>query len=61
MITDFDAGVLLPSAVTSSGTSTFASGKYAAAQPRGVGWATALDRRAKRSPSVHRLIKSTTA
>ena len=30
-------GVLLPSAVLSSGTSAFASGKYAAAQPRAVG------------------------
>ena len=30
-------GVLLPSAVLASGTSTFASGKYAAAQPRDVG------------------------
>ncbi len=36
-ITDLDAGVLLISATDSSGTSTFASGKYAAAQPRGVG------------------------
>ena len=36
----FDTGVLLPSAVLASGISTFASGKYAAAQPRDVGYAT---------------------
>jgi len=36
-ITDLDTGVLLPSAVESSGTSPFASGKYAAAQPLAVG------------------------
>src|SRR6185436_768985 len=34
---DFDVGVLLPSAVESSGTRTFVSGKYAAAHPRAVG------------------------
>ena len=34
---DFEVGVLLPSAVLSSGTSAFASGKYAAAHPRAVG------------------------
>jgi hypothetical protein len=34
---DFDVGVLLVSAVESRGTRTFASGKYAAAQPSGVG------------------------
>ena len=34
---DFEVGVLLISAVESSGTRTFASGKYAAAQPRAVG------------------------
>jgi hypothetical protein len=33
---DFDAGVLLTSAVLSIGTSTFASGKYAAAHPLGI-------------------------
>ena len=33
----FDTGVLLPRAVLASGISTFASGKYAAAQPREVG------------------------
>jgi hypothetical protein len=32
----FDAGVLLPAATWSCGTRTFASGKYAAAQPRGT-------------------------
>jgi hypothetical protein len=37
MITDFEVGVFEPAAVESSGTSTFASGKYAAAQPRAVG------------------------
>ncbi len=36
MTIDLDVGVLLTSAVESSGTSTLASGKYAAAQPRGV-------------------------
>ena len=34
--TDLDAGVLLSSATLSSGTSTFASGKYVAAQRRGM-------------------------
>jgi len=34
---DFDVGVLLCTAVESSGTRTLASGKYVAAQPRGVG------------------------
>jgi len=33
---DFEAGVPLMSAVESSGTSTFVSGQYAAALPRGV-------------------------
>jgi hypothetical protein len=33
----FDTGVLLPSAVLESETSTFASGKYAAAHPFDVG------------------------
>jgi hypothetical protein len=37
MMICFDVGVLEPSAVESSGTSTFASGKYAAAQPGAVG------------------------
>ena len=36
----FETGVLLPIAALASGTSTFASGKYAAAQPRAVGYAT---------------------
>ena len=36
-MTAFETGVLLPSAALSSGTSTFASGKYAAAHPRAVG------------------------
>ena len=35
--TDFDVGVLLTSAVESSGTSTLVSGKYDAAHPRAVG------------------------
>jgi hypothetical protein len=35
-MTDFDVGVLLPSAVLSSGTSTLVSGKYAAQHPRAV-------------------------
>ena len=33
----FDVGVRLPSAMLSSGTSTLASGKYAAQQPAAVG------------------------
>jgi hypothetical protein len=35
--TDLLVGVLLPSAVLSRGTRTFASGKYAAQVPGGVG------------------------
>jgi hypothetical protein len=34
--TDFDAGVLLLSATLPSATSTFVSGKYVAAQRRGI-------------------------
>src|SRR4051812_20967645 len=45
---DFDVGVLLVSAVESRGTSTLASGKYAAAHPRAVGYAT------RRNPSARR-------
>jgi hypothetical protein len=37
MITDLEVGVFDPAAVESSGTSTLASGKYEAAQPRAVG------------------------
>ena len=37
MTIDFDAGVRLPGANRPSGTSGFASGKYAAAEPRGIG------------------------
>jgi len=63
MTTDFDAGVLLPSAVWSSGTSTLVSGKYAAAHPRAVGNAIARDPGARRSsvlPSrpVHSLFRA---
>ena len=36
MTIDFDAGVLLVSATLPCGTRTFASGKYATAEPRGV-------------------------
>jgi hypothetical protein len=36
MTTDFDAGVLLLSATLPSGTNTFVSGKYVAAQRRGM-------------------------
>ena len=38
--TAFDTGVLLSSVTESSGTRTLASGKYAAAQPRAVGYDT---------------------
>ena len=36
-MTAFETGVLLPIAVLASETSTFASGKYAAAHPLAVG------------------------
>ena len=44
--TDFEAGVLLFCATAPSGTSTLASGKYVAQQRRGIGYATATNRRA---------------
>ena len=40
--TDFEVGVLLPSAVLSSGTSTFVSGKYVAQQPAGTSYSTTM-------------------
>ena len=52
MITDFEVGQLLFSAVLPSGTSTFASGKYVAAQRREIGYGTMIKLSARRSPSV---------
>ena len=49
-ITDLEVGVLLTSAVLSRGTRMFVSGKEAAQQPRAVGYATARNPRARRSP-----------
>jgi hypothetical protein len=44
MINDFDVGVMLLSAKLSRGTRGFASGKYAAAQPAGIGYSTTMNR-----------------
>ena len=58
--TDFEVGQLLPRAVESSGTSGLTSGKYAAAQPRGVSYSTIRNDGADRSvPSSHSLTRST--
>jgi hypothetical protein len=58
--TIFDEGVLLPRARLPTGTSTLASGKYAAAAPRGTSYATARKRGASRStPSAPRERRST--
>ena len=49
---DFDVGVFDVVAVLSSGTSTFVSGKYAAAHPRATGKPTVRKPGARRSPPL---------
>ena len=59
LTTDFDAGVWLLSAKYFTGTSTFASGKYVAAQRRGMLYGTIMKWRATRSSPSKWLIKAT--
>ena len=57
--TYFDAGVLLRSATLSIGTSGFASGKYVAQLPRGMGKGTTRKRSAVRVSPRKWLVRST--